>query len=94
MNAKTVFQTDRAGLYVGPVEADESPLEPGVFHMPARAVETAPPDTWPDEKWPRWNGVAWELVTNPAIATQPIDAAAKLRSFLQSNPDVAALIGL
>ncbi|RQS60419.1 phage tail protein [Burkholderia sp. Bp8986] len=94
MNAKTVFQTDRAGLYVGPVEADESPLEPGVYLMPARAVEAAPPGSWPDEKWPRWNGVAWELVTNPVIAMPQADATAKLRAFLQSNPDVAELIGM
>ena len=65
MSTKTVFQTDRAGHYTGTTEADESPLEPGVFLMPAGAVETAPPTTWPDEKWPRWNGTRWDLVTKP-----------------------------
>lgn len=94
MNTKIAYQTDRAGMYLGTVDADESPLEPGVFLMPARCVEIAPPDTWLDAQWPRWNGVAWDLVTNPAISAPPVDAAAKLRTFLQSNPDVAELIGM
>jgi hypothetical protein len=91
---KTVYQTDRAGLYQGATDADESPLEPGVFLVPAGAVALAPPESWPDDKWPRWNGVAWDLITKPSADAQAADAAAKLRAFLAANPEVAELIGM
>jgi len=65
MSTKIVFQTNSAGLFCGVTEADESPLEPGVFHIPAGAVTAPPPAEWPDAKWPRWNGSAWQLVTKP-----------------------------
>lgn len=88
---KTVYQTDRAGHYVGETTADESPLEPGVFLMPAGTVPRAPPKTWPDDKWPRWSGKRWELIQKPQAATA-YDPVAKLAAFLAANPDVAAII--
>lgn len=93
MNTKTVYQYDLAGMFVGNTEADESPLEPGVFLIPARCVEVAPPE--PDsDQWPRWNGAKWELITvSPANENQPASPVDKLREFLNANPDVAALIG-
>lgn len=92
MTIKTVFQCNPAGMFIGLTGADESPLEPGVFLIPAGAVEAEPPGEWGDTQWPRWNGFAWELVTRPTL---PTGAAAldKLRAFLDSNPDVAELIG-
>lgn len=87
-----VFQTDRAGHYVGSTTADASPLEEGVFLIPAGCIEVAPPDTWPDDKWPRWNGASWDLVTKPAAAAQIEDPVAKLQAFLAANPDVAAIL--
>ncbi|WP_186113268.1 phage tail protein [Burkholderia gladioli] len=92
MNAIPVYQTDRAGMYCDATMADESPLEPGVFLVPAGAIAVPPPSTWPNGTWPRWNGMAWELVTRPAIASADI-ALEKLRAFLATNPDVADLIG-
>ena len=93
MNTKTVYQYDIAGMYVCQTDADESPLEPGVFLIPARCVTVEPPE-FGDNQWPRWNGVEWQLVTvhvaNDNKQTDPVD---KLRSFLNANPDVAALIG-
>ncbi len=91
MSTKTVFQLDRAGHYVGLTEADESPLEPGEFLIPAGCVSTPPPEAWPDDKWPRWNGAGWQLVTKPAAA-QAEDPVAKLQAFLAANPDVAAIL--
>lgn len=89
--SKTVYQTNHAGLLLGPVEADPSPMEPGVFLLPAGAVETPPPADWPAGKWPRWNGATWQLVNRPAEPAQP-SAEQKLAAFLAANPDVQAMI--
>ncbi|WP_017517031.1 phage tail protein [Pseudomonas nitroreducens] len=88
-----VYQYDTAGLYAGQAEADESPLETGVYLLPARCTEVAPLEHWPDDKWPRFNGVAWELVNKPTPEAAA-DPVAKLSAFLQQNPDVAALLDL
>lgn len=89
---KTVYQFDAAGLYTGETEADESPLEPGVFLIPARCVEAPPPEEIPDGQWPRWNGAAWVLIQIPQhqVEESPV---AKLKAFLAANPDVAELLG-
>ena len=93
MATKTVYQYDPAGLYMGETEADESPLEPGVFLLPARCTFVAPPADVPEGRWPRWNGVAWALVRRRAApAAAEADPVEKLRAFLAGNPDVAALL--
>lgn len=93
MTTKIVYQYDIAGMFTGETEADESPLEPGVFLIPARCVEVAPP-AYSGDQWPRWNGAMWELITvSPANENQPSSPVDKLREFLNANPDVAALIG-
>ncbi|MDC0686156.1 hypothetical protein POF53_01010 [Mitsuaria sp. RG] len=58
---KTVYQTSALGLFIGIAEADESPLEPGVFLIPGGCVETPPPEV-PENKAAHWNGKAWQLV--------------------------------
>lgn len=85
-----VYHYNAAGLYQGETEADESPLEPGVYLMPARCTQTPPPADIPEGRWPRWNGVAWDLANKPRPAV--VDPVAKLQAFLAENPDVAALI--
>lgn len=93
MTTKIVYQYDVAGMFICQTEADESPLEPGVFLIPARCVEVAPPESSGDQ-WPRWNGAKWELITPaPSNDNQPVSPVEKLRVFLDENPDVAALIG-
>ena len=91
MNQKIVYQTNYSGLFVGETLADESPLEPGVFAIPAGCVETAPPESWQEDQWPRWNGFKWELIQKPEVQ-QVVTPEEKLAEFLNHNPDVAALI--
>ncbi|OLF56571.1 hypothetical protein [Pseudomonas chlororaphis] len=61
MNTKTVYQTNQLGLYVGTVEATESPQEPGVFLIPGGCTETAPPAI-PEHKSALWADGQWQLV--------------------------------
>jgi hypothetical protein len=72
MPALTVYQLDRAGHLVAATQADESPLETGVYLVPAGCIETPPPAEWPADRWPRWNGARWDLVARPAAAPETI----------------------
>lgn len=86
-----VFQTNYSGLFVGETAADPSPLEDGIYLIPAGCVEVPPPETWADDVWPRWNGFEWELINKPEV-NEPISAQQKLAEFLEQNPDVLNLI--
>lgn len=92
MAEKIVYQTDTAGHYCGDTVADESPLEPGVYLLPAGCVSKKPPKAWPADKWPRWTGRKWELINKPVAADETVSAVDKLADFLAANPDVAALL--
>jgi len=62
MNTKIVYQTNPLGLYVGPIEAEESPLEPGVFLIPGGCVPVPPPADIPEFKAACWSGKTWQLL--------------------------------
>lgn len=66
------YQTNRDGYFVGLVEADESPLQPGVFVLPGGAVATEPPSFGPGSA-ARWIDGAWQIVAVPDAlpATDP-----------------------
>lgn len=49
-------------IFCGESEADESPLEPGVFLIPAHATDQAPPSPSENEVVV-WGASGWELVT-------------------------------
>ena len=91
METKTAYQFDYAGLFAGVTDADESPLEPGVFLLPGRCTFDPPPADVPNDKWPRWHGTDWELVARPT-ATESENPLAKLQAFLTANPNVAELL--
>jgi hypothetical protein len=59
--------SEGTGAYLGFEEADESPLEPGVFLLPAYSTAIVPPA---EEAgfYRRWTGTAW---TQVAIPTAP-----------------------
>ena len=50
----------------------ESPLEPGVFHMPANTVETKPPDFDPSKKTCKWDGSDWVLADIVKVPTPEV----------------------
>lgn len=79
--AKIVYQYDDTGTYLYPTQADESPLEPGVFLFPKNTTEIAPP-ALDKEQIAKWNGQEWtvENVNKP----HPVDL---LVDFFVLNPD-------
>lgn len=54
--------------YIGLVECQESPLEPGVFLVPGNATLIPPPSDIPEGKEVVFNGTEWELVDLPSVA--------------------------
>lgn len=54
-----IYHYDQNGLYLGDSIADPSPLEPGVFLIPARATTTKPPSAR-DGYLRRFVNDAWE----------------------------------
>ena len=57
---KNVVQLDEDGYYVGLVNADESPLEAGVYLIPANAIDVDAPSV-PEGKRAKWdNGWTYE----------------------------------
>lgn len=94
MNVKTISQLDKNGRFVGATTADESPLEPGVFLMPAGAVDFSPP-VIPSGHYAEWNGAGFDLVeietedtTPPTPTTEQIIEGFK--SAIQASLDEAA----
>ena len=90
MTTKIAYQLDAAGNLIGDTLADESPLEAGVYLVPAGCTLIAPPSTIPDGKWPRFNGTTWDMVAKPPHPAE--DPVAKLQAFLEQNKDVAELL--
>lgn len=52
---KQVIQLSADGYFAGLTVADESPLEPGVFHLPAGAIDEEVPEV-PEGKRAKWTG--------------------------------------
>lgn len=68
---KTVCQLDTSGYFIGLTVADESPKEPGVYLMPARTVDAAPPvDGFRRAKW-GGSGWLYDQPVEPSPAAEP-----------------------
>lgn len=73
MTTKIVSQINSIGVFVGASIAYESPLEPGVFLIPAGAVDAEPPAV-PEGKRATWNGNGWtleDLPVTPGVDPDP-----------------------
>ena len=64
-----IYNYNYKGIYVGYSEADESPLEPGVFLIPANATTIAPIEV-EDGFAPFFDGAKWVAVD---MTPQPIE---------------------
>jgi len=70
---KTVSQLDANGYFVSLTEADQSPLEEGVFLLPAGCVDALPGDIPPCTR-AKFNGVAFVLENIPRPVLEPVVA--------------------
>jgi len=70
MTQKTAYQTDDKGKFVSEICLDESPLEPGVFLIPAGAVIDAPPACGVGQHASFRDG-AWKIVDDVLIDAPP-----------------------
>ena len=66
---KHVAQLDDYGYFFGMTVADESPLEPGVYHMPAGTVDAEAPII-PDGHLAKWEDM-WVFESIPVPAPEP-----------------------
>lgn len=70
VKTKTVYQYDKDGYYTGPEIAFESPLEPGVYPLPANCTEIEP--SAPNEGCRvRWDGASWVQEAIPEPEPEP-----------------------
>jgi hypothetical protein len=60
----------KTGVFIGIDFAQESPLEPGVFLLPAGATFVEPPQV-SDGQQAIWNGNSWEVQDIPAPEPEP-----------------------
>lgn len=67
---KTVSQLNAQGYFTGPVIADESPLEQGVYLIPGGAIDVPPP-TVPSGKVALRQGNSWVFVLPPESPETP-----------------------
>lgn len=104
MNTKTVPQLNSQGLYLGPVEATESPLEPGSWHIPGGAVDAplprplkplecarfAPDSAAPWVYLPDYSGTeVYSTATGERLAMEPGQSLLDVGGTLQ-RPDAPA----
>lgn len=66
-----IFHYDNTGKFTGSSIADESPLEPGVFLLPANATFTPIPALNEGQR-AVWNGTVWDIEAIPEPTPEPV----------------------
>lgn len=64
---KIYHYDQKTGIYMGEGLADESPLEPGEFLIPAHATNVAPPDEIPMGHALFFRGDSWSVEWVPEV---------------------------
>lgn len=78
--SKTIYQYDQdTGAFVGTDLARESPLEPGVFLIPAGATETAPPACSEGER-PVFKNGDWVIAVTPTPTPDPLPTPEEIKA--------------
>jgi hypothetical protein len=94
MSYKIVYQTNLDGVYVGEERAFESPLEPGIYPIPAGAVQVAPP-AFNQNQQAIWTGTDWAVVdksiVEPPVTLITWNGIRAQRDSLLSDTDWVAL---
>lgn len=87
----TAYQFDPAtGRFAGFTVADLSPLEPGIYLVPASATLVAPPQTGPGQ-YVVFRDEAWHVEAEPLPDPETLEEAQKrLQAFVQLRLDRAA----
>lgn len=67
---KIVSNLSADGYFIGPCVADESPMEPGVFLLPAGAVDVEPPTVPPGTR-AKFNGTGFDFEDIPEPPEPP-----------------------
>lgn len=90
-----IYHYDQSGLYLGDSAADPSPLEPGVFLIPAGATATKPPSARDGYLYRFVNG-AWEeqYIEPVSEADQPIEPEPPVNTIPQIVSKAQGLIAL
>lgn len=78
-----IYNYDADGFFVGESEADESPLEPGVYLVPSLATATVPP-TIGEGLRAKFNGETWDTLPIPV---QPARSLSDVWTSIKSERD-------
>lgn len=85
---KRVYVFDADGPFVGPYDAQESPLDPGVFLVPQRSTDIAPPAVT-EAQFAQWNGTAWDVIDIPPPPPPPPPTPEEIAAAAQAAQDLA-----
>lgn len=88
-----VSQLDRDGYFLHATPAHESPLEPGVWHIPGGAVDLPAPDVPPGARVRCVRG-QWKTVAIPAEPTAETEPTAPLQDGPSGGQSPAVEAGL